>query len=109
VPHRPLYDYQLTLQNDPNELAKFRRGGDAALASMHEHGLPDELFALLLSSDPEDKTKVLLYAERELARDLTGSAYAECMQTFAEPEPEGEPEPEPEPPKPGEPDTKRAG
>ena len=107
--NRPLYDYQLTLQNDPNELAKFRQGGDAALASMREHGLPDELFALLLSDEPEDKATLLRYVERELAREATGSTYAECLLTFTEPEPEGEPEPEPEQPKPGEPNTKRAG
>ncbi len=109
--YRPFYDYQLKLQNDPLELAKFRRGGETALESMREHGLPDELLSLLLSESREDRAKLFRYAETELAQTGKATTFAEMLITFTDPEPEGEPQPEPEPatPKPGEPGTKRSG
>ena len=87
---KPLYDYQLKLQNDPAELAQFRKGGQAARNSMTKHGVPADLHDALISKNPADKTKVMAAARHEIAHGGAPPSFAENTVQFDEPEPGGE-------------------
>ena len=87
---KPLYDYQIKLQNDPAELAKFRKGGDVAKASMSAHGVPSNLHDALLSPEPHKQAVVVKAVEHEISHGGAPHAFAEMIVTFEEREPEGD-------------------
>ena len=87
---KPLYDYQIKLQNDPAELAKFRKGGDTAKASMSAHGVPSDLHDALLSADPKKQANVVKAVEHEIAHGGAPHGFATNIVQFDERDSEGD-------------------
>lgn len=82
VSDKPLYDYQIKLQNDPAELAKFRKGGDTARASMSAHGVPSHLHDALLSPEPHKQAAVMKAVEHEISHGGAPHSFADNTIQF---------------------------
>ena len=89
---KPLYDYQVRLQNDPNELAEFRKGGQAARNSMTKHGVPIELHDAMLSKATADRDTIVAAAHHEIEHGGAPPSFASCIVEFDEPAPEDDKE-----------------
>jgi len=68
VADQPLIKYQLKLQKDPDELKKFKAGGETARASMRAHDVPEGVHEALLGGHEE---KIVHALNREM---LEGAA-----------------------------------
>jgi len=92
VADQPLINYQLTLQNDPDELKKFKAGGETARASMRAHDVPEDIHEALLAGHEE---KIIHALHREVLEGAAppanfGGDGTWNMQQFRAPEPKGD-------------------